>query len=70
MDWYGTVLPVVPIELQLGTMIARDQQHRLRATLEAIDPSRLDIAMLRRTVADRQIMASGSRIPTVLLDLL
>lgn len=68
--WHGLRLPIVPLEVQLGTMVVRDQQDRLRAVL-AVTPARaLDAAMLRRVIADRQIDATDPRIPDALVDLL
>jgi hypothetical protein len=55
LEWNGVRIPVVPLEVQLATMIVRDQADRLRATLEAIDDASLNVAMLRRALADRAV---------------
>jgi hypothetical protein len=66
LSWHGTLLLVVPIELQIATMIARDQQQRLNATLAANHPDELNVGLLRRTLNDRHIEAADPRIPTAL----
>jgi len=70
LNWHGTLLPVVPIELQIATMIARDQQQRLKAALATNHPDELTVSLLRRTVNDRHIEAPDPRIPTELRQLL
>ncbi len=54
LDWKGASIPVVPLEAQLATMIVRDQMDRLQATFSAVDPASVDVAMLRRALADRE----------------
>lgn len=70
MNWHGRNLPIVPLELQIGTMIARDQQDRLKAALAANDVGELNAVMLRRTLTDRQISMSDPRVPSALDGLL
>lgn len=41
MTWRGRTLHVVPVELQIATMIDRDQRDRMEATLAGADLSRL-----------------------------
>jgi hypothetical protein len=69
-DWSGTRIPVVPLEVQLATMILRDQGERLQATLSALDPASLDLAMLRRALADREAGGPILRIPETIRSLL
>ncbi|MFG1909775.1 hypothetical protein [Kribbella sp. NPDC048928] len=54
LDCHGQPIPVVPLEVQLVTMIARHQDARLAATLAAVDPAALDLPLLRRAIADKQ----------------
>jgi hypothetical protein len=69
-NWNGTCIPVVPLEVQLATMIFRDQDDRLQTTLSALDPASLDLAMLRRALADRQSGGPSLRIPETIRSLL
>lgn len=71
---HGQSVPTVPVEVQLATMIARGQDDRVRATLDAIDVSQFSPDRLRRAISDkraevpdlsvpervRQLMAQGS----------
>lgn len=70
VKWRETVLPIVPIELQIGTMIARDQQDRLAAALVAVDLGQLDRGLLQRTITDRDLDITDPRIPSLLGPLL
>jgi hypothetical protein len=63
IDWEGTIIPVVPLEAQLATMIFRGQEERLRAALSAVDPASVDVAMLRRALADREAGGPTLQIP-------
>lgn len=54
LDCHGQPIPVVPLEVQLVTMIARHQDARLAATLAAVDSMTLDLPLLRRAIADKQ----------------
>lgn len=54
LDCHGQQIPVVPLEVQLVTMIARHQDTRLAATLAAADPTTLDLPLLRLAIADKQ----------------
>lgn len=68
--WHRRILPVVPLELQIATMIGRDQQSRLEATLAGADLSGLNSVTLRRAITDRQIKASDPRVPSAPLGVL
>jgi hypothetical protein len=70
VDWNGTTIPVVPLETQVATMIFRDQADRLRATLSAVDPASIDVAMLRRALADRETGGPALQIPEMVQRLL
>lgn len=54
LDCHGQPVPVVPLEVQLVTMIARHQDARLAATIAAVDPAALDLPLLRRAIADKK----------------
>lgn len=59
-----TRIPVVPIEAQIATMIARGQTERLDATLAALGPESFNSDLLRRALADRQTRDNTSlRLP-------
>ncbi|TCC57978.1 hypothetical protein E0H73_26870 [Kribbella pittospori] len=66
IDWKGTQIPVVPVEVQLATMIFRDQPDRLQATLAAVDPASLDADLLRRALAGRETGGTPLKVPDVL----
>ncbi|MGW6276389.1 hypothetical protein [Kribbella sp. NPDC055071] len=70
VDWNGVAVPVVPLETQLATMIFRGQADRLRATLSAVDPASIDVAMLRRALADREAGGPALQIPAMVQRLL
>ncbi|MFI6827145.1 hypothetical protein ACIBG5_08590 [Kribbella sp. NPDC050241] len=69
LDWNGTQIPVVPVEVQLATMIFRDQPDRLRATLTAVDPASLDVGLLRRALAGRETGGAPLKVPDALREL-
>lgn len=66
LDWNGTRIPVVPVEVQLATMIFRAQPDRLQATLAALDPASLDVGLLRRAIAGREAAGAALHVPDVL----
>ncbi|MFG1627878.1 hypothetical protein [Kribbella sp. NPDC049227] len=70
LDWNGAQIPVVPVEVQLATMIFRDQADRLQATLTAVDPISLDVGLLTRAVAGRETEGVTLQVPDVLRRLL
>ncbi len=70
LNWNGARIPVVPLEVQLATMIFRDQDDRLQASLSAVDPASLDLAMLRRALADREAGGPSLRIPETIRSLI
>jgi hypothetical protein len=51
----GQPVPTVPIEVQLATMVARQQDARIAATIAAVDVDRLNLPLLRRAISDRQL---------------
>lgn len=63
LEWRGISLPIVPIEVQIVTMIGRNQQDRLAATISAVDVQDLDPGLLRRALTDQTIEASAAWIP-------
>ena len=66
LDRLGTQIPVVPVEVQLATMVFRDQTDRLQATLAALDPASLDVGLLRRALAGREAGGAALHVPDVL----
>ncbi|MDN5726305.1 MAG: hypothetical protein L0G99_10310 [Propionibacteriales bacterium] len=66
--WHHRIVPIVPVELQLATMIVRGHHGRLAATLTGIDLTSLDSVLLRRAFAVREIDATDPRVPTTLHD--
>jgi hypothetical protein len=66
----GVRIPIVPIEVQLATMIFREQDDRLQTTLSALNPASIDLALLRRAVADRQEGEPPLRVPDAIQQLL
>jgi hypothetical protein len=60
LNCQGQSIPAVPIEVQLATMIARQQHARIDATMAAIDTTLLNIPLLRRAISDKQ-----SELPTM-----
>ncbi|MEV8376971.1 hypothetical protein AB0P21_29785 [Kribbella sp. NPDC056861] len=66
----GQPIPTVPIEAQLATMIARQQDSRIRAAIAAIDPAQLDVTLLRRAISDRRSEVPGLAIPLSIQHLL
>lgn len=70
VNWNGILIPVVPVEVQLATMIFREQDDRWQATLSALDPASVDLAMLRRALADRAAGGPALRVPETIRRLL
>lgn len=68
LDWKGTPIPVVPLEVQLATMIDRGQSERLEATLPAVDS--VDVGLLRRALADREAAGSLLHVPDAIQSIL
>ncbi|GAA3583354.1 hypothetical protein [Kribbella ginsengisoli] len=60
---HGQPVPAVPIEVQLATMISRQQHDRIDATIAAIDASRLNVPLLRRAITDKQSEVAGLTVP-------
>jgi hypothetical protein len=55
VSWRGTRIAIVPLEVQIATMLVRDQQERLRAVQDAVDPEvDLDRDLLRDAIAARE----------------
>ncbi len=63
LSCHGQVVPTVPIEVQVATMIARGQDDRVRATLDAIDVSHFNIDRLRRAISDKRAEVSDLLVP-------
>jgi hypothetical protein len=63
VEWRGHRIPLVPIEIQLATMIARKQQARIEATVAAVGLHSLDVSLLRRAIADRQSEGYAMTVP-------
>jgi hypothetical protein len=64
----GERVPVVPVEVQLATMVARGQDERIAATLAPVDGVRL--GLLRRAIADRRVEDPAMTVPPSLRRLL
>jgi hypothetical protein len=67
---HGQPIPTVPIEVQLATMIARQQDARIEATIAAIDTTRLNAPLLRRAISDKQSEVPDMTVPESLQRLL
>jgi len=67
---HGQPVPTVPIEAQLATMIARQQDARINATIAAIDSTRLNVPLLRRAISDKQSEVPAMTVPESLQRLL
>jgi hypothetical protein len=67
---HGQPIPTVPIEVQLATMIARQQDARIDATIAAIDPTLLNVPLLRRAISDKQSEVPAMTVPESLQRLL
>ncbi|HET6737636.1 MAG TPA: hypothetical protein VFH76_01830, partial [Kribbella sp.] len=63
LNCHDQPIPVVPLEVQLVTMIARHQDARLAATLTAVDPTTLNLPLLRRAIADKQSEGPALELP-------
>jgi hypothetical protein len=66
----GQSIPTVPIEVQLATMTARQQDARIDATIAAIDTSLLNVPLLRRAISDKQSEVPAMTVPESLQRLL
>jgi hypothetical protein len=67
---HGQPIPTVPIEVQLATMIARQQDARIEATIAAIGPALLNVPLLRRAISDKQSEVPAMTVPESLQRLL
>ena len=70
LNCHGLPVPTVPIEVQLATMIARQQNARIEATMTAIDTTALNVPLLRRAISDKQSEAPAMTVPEPLQRLL
>jgi hypothetical protein len=70
VEWRGHRIPLVPIEVQLATMIARQQETRIEATVAAVGLHSFDVSLLRRAIADRQSEGFAMTVPEELQRLL
>jgi hypothetical protein len=61
--WKSVLIPVVPLETQLVTMMLRQQHQRLEATLSAVGPDSIDLQTLRRAINDRRTDGAQFDIP-------
>lgn len=66
--WRGQRLPVVPLEVQLATMVARGQDERLARAISSRSPASLNRPLLRRALDDREVAAD--RVPHMIADLI
>jgi hypothetical protein len=66
----GQPIPAVPIEVQLATMISRQQEARIDATIAAINPTHLNLPLLHRAIADKQSEVPDMTVPDSLQHLL
>ncbi|WP_432947272.1 hypothetical protein ACQPXM_10485 [Kribbella sp. CA-253562] len=66
----GHAIPTVPIEVQLATMVARQQDSRIEATIAAVDTTRLNLPLLRRALSDEQSEVPDMTVPESLQRLL
>jgi hypothetical protein len=66
----GHPVPTVPTEVQLATMMARQQDARIAATIAALDRTSLDVQLLRRAIADKQSEIPDVGVPEQLQQLL
>ncbi|MDQ2846900.1 MAG: hypothetical protein M3Y77_11230, partial [Actinomycetota bacterium] len=53
--WRGNLLPIVPLEVQLATMLSRKLDERSRAAAECLHRNGYDEALLQRAMLDRGI---------------
>jgi hypothetical protein len=60
----------VPIEVQLATMVARQQNSRIDATIAAVGTTRLNLPLLRRALSDKQSEVPDMTVPESLQRLL
>jgi hypothetical protein len=67
---HGQPIPAVPIEVQLATMIARQLDARIDATIAAFDTTRLNVSLLRRAISDKQSEVPTMKVPESLQRLL
>jgi hypothetical protein len=49
----GLRLPIVPLEVQIATMVARQQHERLGAVAQVLGVSDLRVDLLRQALTDR-----------------
>lgn len=70
LNCHGQPVPTVPIEVQLATMIARQQDARIDATIAAIDRTLLNVPLLRRAISDKQSEVPAMTVPESLQRLL
>lgn len=55
VPWHGLSIPVVPLEVQLATIMSRAQVDRERAVRARLTERGLDSALLSRAMADRGV---------------
>ena len=57
--WRGRSVPVIPLEVQIATMLVRGQSDRLTAVAAVPDRNSLDRRLLRRALRDRPNAAAA-----------
>lgn len=70
LNCHGQPVPTVPVEVQLATMIARQQDARIDATIAAIDTTLINVPLLRRAISDKQSEVPTMTVPASLQRLL
>ncbi|ONI75749.1 hypothetical protein BWI15_07960 [Kribbella sp. ALI-6-A] len=70
LEYHGQPVPTVPIEVQLATMVARQQDSRIDATIAAVDTTRLNLPLLHRALSDKQSEVPAMTVPESLQRLL
>ncbi|GAB2596755.1 nucleotidyltransferase family protein [Kribbella endophytica] len=63
LNSHGQPVPTVPVEVQLATMVARQQDARIHATIAAIDTASVDVTLLRRALSDRRSEVPDLTVP-------
>jgi hypothetical protein len=67
---HGQPIPTVPLEVQLATMLSRQQDARIDAAIATIDKTPLNAELLRQAIAAKQSELPGLAVPKSLQRLL
>ena len=70
LNCHDQPVPTVPVEVQLATMISRQQDARIDATIAAIDTTLLNLPLLRRAISDKRSEVPAMTVPESLQRLL